>query len=385
MIEKSDLNIFFSLAETKIKLAEEVKRYYGKEIAPNFNSFNFWSIDENKVSEIIAFFLNPHESHEQGDIFLRHFVKEMNLDFFQFCETDKINVKCEFTTFNKRRIDILIRKNGYEEIIAIENKIYVDTADQTNQIIEYLHFLESKAKKKFKLIYLAPRNKVISSESISDIEKSTYMNNGQLVLLTYEDHLITCLEGFERMSQNIRVRSFLSDFVKKLKSMYMGEKSINLQDVVIDLINENHKNLEISFLIQNSLDEVKKQLKSELLNQIKEIGSELDLEVNQLKLRPKKWTKHDITFNYESGGLLFGIMRIEKDINRKSIPEIQELLEGELNVKFNVSEYWPLWQFFYSNIEKNDEFWIDIKSGKFKERAKKFITLIVTHFDSDMY
>lgn len=54
----TDINIenFFSLAKTKIDLIEEVKKYFGKETSPRFNSLNFWKIDENKVSQILAFF-----------------------------------------------------------------------------------------------------------------------------------------------------------------------------------------------------------------------------------------------------------------------------------------------------------------------------------------
>lgn len=85
-------------------------KFYGKEIAPNFNSFDFWWLDENKVSSIISFFLNPHETHEHGDIYLRHFLEKFELDFFQFNERDNITIKCEFNTDKGRRIDIIIYK-----------------------------------------------------------------------------------------------------------------------------------------------------------------------------------------------------------------------------------------------------------------------------------
>lgn len=376
---------FFSLAETKIKLTEQVKKYYGKEIAPNFNSFDFWWIDENKVSAILSFFLNPNETHEQGDIYLRHFLNKFDLGFFHFNENDKINVQCEYTTDNGRSIDIIIYKNGLEQAVAIENKIYVRTADQQNQIIDYLDFLSRKTKNNFCLIYLSPQEKTVSNESISIEDRENYLNENKLKLLTYEEQMIECLNEFGNLTQNIRVKSFLKDFEKKLRKMYMGEKNINNQQVVVDLINENLKNLEISFLVSNSLREVKRQLKQKFEQQIQEIGQELDLEVEGLKLKPRKWTKNKITFRYESGGILYGLTRVEPDNNKTRIPEIESQLENEINERFNVSAWWPMWQFFYSSIDNNEQFWIDIKSGKAKDRAKKFIKLISDNFNDEKY
>ena len=385
MTNEIDIKNFFSLAETKIKLTEQVKSYYGKEIAPNFNSFDFWWIDENKVSSIISFFLNPNETHEHGDIYLRHFLQKFELDFFQFSENDKVNVQCEYSTDKGRRIDIVINKNNFEQVIAIENKIYIGTADQQNQITDYLDFLARKTKNNYCLIYLSPQGKEISNLSISTEERENSLNNNKLKVLSYEEQMIECLNEFGNLTQNNRVKSFLKDFEKKLRKMYMGEKNINSQQVIIDLIKESEKNIEISFLVSNSLQEIKRQLKDKFLNQVQEIGQELNLEVDGLKLRPSKWTKNRIIFNYESGGLLYGLIRIEPDENKTRFPEIDNLLENEIRERFNVSPWWSMWQFFYRNIENNDQFWIDIKSGKAKERAKDFVKLICDNFNDEKY
>lgn len=382
---ESDIKNFFSLTETKIKLTEQAKYLYGKEIAPNFNSFDFWRIDENKVSEIIAFFLNPNEKHEQGDVYLKHFLTKFGLSFFHFNDHDKIRVQCEVATNNARRIDLVILKNDFEQAIAIENKIYVGTADQPNQLRDYFEFLTEKTKNNFCLIYLSPQDKTVSNYSISLEDRDKYINEGKLKLLTYEEQMIQCLNDFSNLTQNFRVKSFLKDFEKTLRKMYMGENDISTQQVVTDLINENIKNLEISFLVSNSLIEVKRQLKQLLEQQIQEIGLELGIEVDGLKLKPSKWTENKICFNYESGGIIYGISRINADKNKTRIPEIESFFESEINERFNVSAWWPMWQFFYSNIENNEQFWLDVKSGEAKERAKRFIKLINDNFNSDKY
>lgn len=380
-----DIKNFFSLAETKINLTEQVKNYYGKELAPNFNSFDFWWIDENKVSEIISFFLNPKERHEQGDIYLRHFLNKFDLNFFHFNENDQIIVQCEFTTDNGRRIDIIVIKNSFEQVLAIENKIYVGTTDQRNQIKDYFDFLTKKTKNNFCLIYLSPQDKIVSVDSISLEDRENYINENKLKLLTYEEQMIECLNDFGNLTQNLRVKSFLNDFEKKLRKMYMGEKNLNTQQVAIDLINENVKNLEISFLVSNSLQEVKRQLKLKFEQEIKEIGHELGLEVEGIRLKPSNWTKNKISFNFESGGLLYGLTRVEPDNNKTRFPEIETLLESEINERFNVSAWWPMWQFFYTNIENNEQFWVELKNGNAKARAKQFIKLINDNFNDERF
>lgn len=376
---------FFSVVDTQIKLTEQVRAYYGKEIAPDFNSFDFWQIDENKVSQLISFFLNPKESHEQGDIYLRHFLKKFKLNFFDFDDEDSIQVICEYGTDQHRRIDIVIIKNAFEQVIGIENKIYLDTTDQKDQITDYLDFLDKKSKGNYCLLYISPQNKNISGDSIDPKVRLRYESKNQLISLSYEEHIIDCIGEFSLMTENIRVKSFLKDFEKRLNKMYMGESNINSKKVVVDYINENEKNLEISFLIKNSLEEVKIDLKRKFEGQIAEIGKKLDLEVDGLILKPKKWTNHFIRFHYEKGGLLYGIIRKEEDPERSKLPEIENLLEEKLREKFIVSYWWPMYQFFYSSIDNNKEFWLDINNGTAKSRAMDFVQLINSNFNLDKY
>lgn len=384
-MNESDFKNFFSIANTKIKLAEDVRIYYGKEIAPDFNSFDFWWIDENKVSSILSFFLDPNQKHEQGDIYLKHFIRKFDLNFFQFDKDDKISVQCELSIPNKRRIDIAISKNSSEQVIAIENKIYVSTADQKDQLKDYISFLEQRTNDNYCLIYLSPQEKKVSTNSIGDDEKQKYEMNNKLKFLLYEENMIDCINEFSLLTDNIRVKSFIKDFEKTLRKMYMGENNINSKQVVIDFINENEKNLEISFLVSNSLQEVKKQLLQKFKHQISEIGNELSLEVEETKLKPSNWKNHMITFSFESGGVLYGITRKESDNNKTRFLEIEDLLEQTFKDKFNVSAWWALYQFIYRNIDQNPQFWLDIHSGKAKNKAKEFVNLINNNFNTDKY
>lgn len=385
MITAIEIKNFFSITETKINLVEQVRNYYGKELAPNFNSFKFWRIDENKVSTILSFFLTPNETHEQGDIYLKHFLKRFSLNFFYYKDNDTLNVECEFSTDKGRRIDIVISKNNFEKAIAIENKIYVSTEDQQNQISDYLDFLKRKTNDNFRLIYLSPQGKTISCDSISAGEKEQQIRDDKLQLLTYEKEMVDCINDFAMMTQNFRVKSFLIDFVKTLKTMYMGEKNVTPQHVVTDFINENERNLEISFMVANSLKEVKAELLQTFELQIREIGEELGLEVDGLSLKPHQWTKHRINFKYESGGLIYGLVRFEQDKTNTRITEIETKLKELMNEEFYNAPWWPIWQYFYRNIENDKQLWLDIKNGEAKKRAKIFVQHICNNFGNGNY
>lgn len=383
-LSELEIRSFFSTVETKIDLIKQVREIYGKEMAPNFNSLDFWRIDENKISQILAYFLDPKEKHGQGEVYLNHFLKRFELDFFRHDDLSNANVFCEASIDNRRRIDILVT-NGFGQCIGIENKIHLGTADQKDQIKDYVAYLGARYKNGNCLIYLSPKEKEVSEHSISKEERVDLINENKLKILNYEDHIIDCLSEFEMISKNHRVKSFLQDVEKKLRKMYMGEKDISEKQAIVDFINKDQRNIEIAFLVQNSLSEVKKDLRSKFEDQIKEVAKRMDIRIDGLKLYPSNWKNHKICFSYEGPNLLYGIQRNNADKFRKRFSEIEELIYEEIHERFNVSEWWPMYQVFYGNIEGNMDLWVDIKNGKAVARAENFVRLIVDNFNSDKY
>jgi len=112
MLDKQTIINFHEIIQTKFKLSKELLSHYEKILTPNFNSFDFWWIDENKVSDILAFFLDPYASHSQGKIFLNVFIKAMGIK--RDYDNDTIEVTREFPTNENRRIDIVINFNNRE-------------------------------------------------------------------------------------------------------------------------------------------------------------------------------------------------------------------------------------------------------------------------------
>jgi len=123
------------------------------------------------------------------------------------------------------------------------------------------------------------------------------------------------------------------------------------------------------------------KLKKQFLDQLKEIGQELNISVNKHKLVPNNWQNHSICFSYEEGGILYGINRNKRDKNKSRFINIEQAFKEE----FQVSEWWPMYRYFYNDINSKPDFWTDIKDGKIKELAKVFIETIVSKFDTNLY
>lgn len=371
---------FYTTIQAKIKATSEVRNQYGKILSPDFNFFDFWSLDENKTSEIIAHFLDVNGAHNQGDVFLKLFIKHFNLDF-EYSDEDIISVKCEHITHNNRRIDIVIAKNQFEKIIGIENKIYTWTSDQDNQVMDYLNYLKKVTNDNYCLLYLSPMDKIISETSITKQDVENYTNANRLKIINYEEDIIALIHLFALHCESDRVRYFLLEFEKKLKEMFTGENYMDESKMITDYILENDANLETSLRIGMSLHQVKTKLKEDFEKQLHEIGNELGIKYENSRFYPSQWQNNFICFSYESGGILYGIIRKASDANKSKVIEIEEAF----NTKFNTSNWWPMWQFFYSNIDNTPEFWLEINNGAAKQKAKEFVDVIINKFNTDKY
>ncbi|GEM_PF-757715 len=381
------INNFFSIAKTKIRLIEEVRKHFGKETSPRFNSFDFWWIDENKVSQIMAFFLNPNENHEQGDIYLKHFINKFKLNHFAYSEGDNIYVQCEYSTNERRRIDIVIINYSQDWAIGIENKINTQTVDQSKQLEHYNIYLSQRAKD-YCLIYLAPKDKEICENSMSNVLQKDLKLANKFQHLTYEDNLVECISEFAMVTESIRVRSFLKDFEKTLRIRYIGEKNMEAKEAIIEMMKERNKNIETSCLIYNSWLEMQQQLKEVFKSQIISLKSELDLDIvkrddERIWLRPKGWTKHFFGYSFEAGGVYYGITQDVAETNGEKYTEAINYINNELNGGHDYAGWWPIFKYLNMHIVNSPDFWIAVKNGTAKEEIKNFIKVLVQKYETD--
>ncbi len=118
---------------------------FRKQNAPEFNIFGILNIRHRETklhTPFLCNLLSPRGTHQQGDLFLKSFLKKMLPEEKQFESFDShlIQVEEEYYARKKGRIDILIRHLGKENpfLIVIENKLYA--GDQEMQLQRYYDF-----------------------------------------------------------------------------------------------------------------------------------------------------------------------------------------------------------------------------------------------------
>ena len=111
---------------------QSAKELYVHRLAPDFNAFDFIGPNEARLSKILAWFLDPRESHGQGSRFLRLFLDALGINA-RSEECDRAEVRTE-VSIKKGRLDILISMAGL--CVAVENKPWA--ADGGNQLDKYL-------------------------------------------------------------------------------------------------------------------------------------------------------------------------------------------------------------------------------------------------------
>ncbi|MQP29931.1 hypothetical protein GEO21_20810 [Sphingobacterium faecium] len=376
-MKETNFEIFFREIKHRNDFHSRVNDIYRKQLALDFNPLDFVRWNENKVSEIIAFFLDPHEAHGQSDLYLRMFIEYFELSFF-YSDISKVSVLLEDNTDENRRVDIIVSYDNFKSVIGIENKIYPWTKDQHLQVHDYIKHLESYCKSgKYHLLYLAPKGKVLSEASAGE-NFDEMLADGKLKLINYEEHLIDLVHRFAMHTDNDRVRSFIKDFELKLRTNYIGD-NMSLDNGIVEYIRANEHNIKSAFSVANNLNTLKTVLKTDFYKQMEEISNELNIqfvaEHNHFIL--PNFNKYYAKFNFEGGGFIYGLVKTPEFYNesphKMPLPEIAR----ELKTKFKTSYWWPLYRYLYENIEVKDEMWIAIQNGSLKKIIKDFLKSVM--------
>ncbi len=111
--------------------------------------YQYISSKELLHSEIIAELLQPKGKHGCGDIFLREFMRAIDVDHRQ--DFSEIKIISESPTTTTRHIDILIVWG--DNAVIVENKLN-NAVDQPKQLKDYLEDSENKGKKVLKVVYI---------------------------------------------------------------------------------------------------------------------------------------------------------------------------------------------------------------------------------------
>ena len=165
---RQGLERFFNELAPRLEAARSVERELDRQLARQFNAFDYLRPDEQGLSKMIRDLLDPEGPHGQGQIFLRLFLEGVGFDCGGDLRNSRVDV--ELTIEDQRRLDIAVCIGGRHDghCLAIENKPFAD--DQKDQIRDYLDWLRKNYGDRFLLIYLPPRGEAPSDYSVKSAD-----------------------------------------------------------------------------------------------------------------------------------------------------------------------------------------------------------------------
>jgi len=191
-----------------VKLLDEFKKIPRHKRTKTFMEIAGYPHYENVCSNILSFYLNPHEEHGLKDLVLKSL---MNLVDEKFC-CEKVDcIEREYLTKSNKRIDLVILTEKY--VIGIENKIF---SGLHNDLTDYYDTVKSLCndEKKHVCIVLS-LNKLTSPADLEKMVKNKFEN------ITYEEIFFTIKKNIGKYitNSNISYINHLTDFVKTIENL----------------------------------------------------------------------------------------------------------------------------------------------------------------------
>lgn len=200
-----------------------------------FNPFRVLKLEHYEIrhSNFLAWLLNPQESHDLGDVFLKKFLNKID---------NTIKLKNIIIRREWKNIDILIE--GKDFVCVIENKIY--SGENGKQLQNYENIIENEFpnKKKRFYIYLTLNEEIPSDEKYKNITYAGY------ILPILKDIII----NDEIKKQEIR--NFIEQYKNILEYDLQLKKSNTTDNNILDISNTHKKILDYLYEIKDNLYDV---------------------------------------------------------------------------------------------------------------------------------
>jgi hypothetical protein len=366
-MEINKVESLLDIVNEKIIIYDEIKADLNKNYAMDFNPIEiFFPLGENKLSQILYFFLNPYERHYQQEIYLKAFLEyldsyhKLNLggDFKQI-----IHIQTEQPIDDNRRLDIYLTYStidGETSCIAIENKIWAQ--DQENQIIDYSSFLGKQKFKNHLLLYLTPHG---SNPSTFSIKAEDFASNNNIKIIDHSAFTINLIEKWISITKPDPLRTFLTQTKNYLEKEINNYKFMDMEKIVIDAITP--EKLNAAFAISNALPQLKNEvagkfahlLTLQLDEQLHVVAKATNITLGcNIKIQlTLPGSKSYVELNTDSDGLWYSIINPDTDIaKRKQFYNNIIVLQGG---KENGFRYWT--PFIING--KNYSYWYNTAEG----------------------
>ena len=373
-----------------------------------FNPFQFMRTDEMGLSKILAFLLDPKESHGQGDLFLSSFLKYIGRHNFLAYDSVKVAVekatKATKPTDKNGRHDIFIEgflNHGRRWIISIENKLRFAT-DQDNQLEGYRDYLERCREVEYCLIYLPVFKEPPSENSIEKDKWEELIGAKKAILLSAKD-LVDWLDNTLIIAP--AVKQFSQDFKKFLSEELMGNTEINHDLVKYLMKNENNDALYSALSVIDSKAQLYENLIARLVEQLQERFAD-----DYKKLKHYGWkcnfygeiTDKDFGIFFDAEDLYWGVgaqfgynnlsegqygVYCHKDEHPKLYDLLNEIFDNpDIKARFNKNKYWVIWKYFDGSLRNWDaEILRKIPNGELAEQifdlCKPLLDIITDNLD----
>jgi hypothetical protein len=355
---------------------EQARQIIRDRVAPEFSLFDFIDVDELRLSDILAWLLNPDSNHGQGSRFLHAFLEHIKQKW-DVTALAAARVRKEVTTNllerANRRIDVLVTSPGH--VLAIENKPWA--ADQKQQVADYLAHLDRLCPHNRCLVYLS-NGSAPSEDSLDANERELRRAAGQLKELSYSD-LIPWLMQCRAVCRADRVSAFIDDFAGFIQRQFSGVRDMTENDRLVDLILKNSEMIGPALQIAACGTALRVKLLSTLADQVEAIvPSHWKVKSDS---QASSWAGLSIFFTemalagfrieFQRSGFGFLIFGMKLCSPATESRWIRQALLAHLGHGRN-SEYWP----WYRAANLTDPFlplpsdwtsdkpWTDIASGK---------------------
>jgi hypothetical protein len=370
---------------TQIKLIIDKYNEIEKLNATNFNIFSILNLERNEVdthSYFIYELLNPKGKHNQGDVFLKLFLKTvLNINGEEIINS----VKREDLTSKNRRIDFTISTNNYE--IGIEMKI--DASDQDKQLSDYMEELKSRVTKnnkqqEEKLYYLTLSGYEASNDSVQNLKLN---------------------EDYYTISFNVEILKWLEQCIEKSATIpTLREAIIQYRNLINKITNTNNNLMgkEMHTIIE---DKNNIKIAGTIVNEYSYIWAKKELAFWNIL-----WDK--IENNISKEYILSDYLGIWLDENEKELSEEKSIsiiknirdtnsksvgfaIEYQINQNIRIDLYICEWDdniSFYIAFDKNnsDTFFMNTKldnliqklgfTGKYKNERYKYANHKITFY-----
>ena len=384
------------LQEERILKQEKDKR------GENFNVFEIMHAQYDEVythSAVIAALLNPKGKHGCNTTFLKLFMerlveehKESPATIVSLSNLSSCNVQVEYSIGPVEanyeyggRLDLVIETATHDKAIIIENKIYA--SDQPKQLYRYKSYAERKYKSgNFSIVYLTLDGHSPSEDSIKG-DRYEMVKDHDFICASYSSFILDWLAACKEKAASIpTVRETITQYHKLISKLTHQDMETSTKEKLLEQL-ATKDNITAVFRIHNIFGDVLNQVcNTELINQIKEIAEELDLQYacshknwckrweGQFFFYKPEWKSFYIGFEFMSDNLrnfCFGIRY--KPEAKGTASDIKNQISTVLK-NGSANDWWASFkQFKYPNWD-NEGVFNKLYNGKIKEEIKSDIT-----------